>query len=76
MAYRNVEPEEMDINEMANQCGLFYDSPMHINFGYGCKSQSKEKQYPGCCYSFDCPLGYQKDEDDFDIIIKTKEVIK
>ncbi|OMG52509.1 hypothetical protein BJN45_14550 [Azonexus hydrophilus] len=35
-----------------------------MNNGYGCRSKSKDKEHPGCCYISDCPLGYEMDADD------------
>ena len=60
MSYRKIKPVLTTINNLANVCGLF-TSDTDLNNGYGCKSKSNEKDHPGCCYDFDCPLAIGAD---------------
>lgn len=71
MTYKKVEKQLLHIDALASVCEMFV-SGSKKNGGYGCKSKSKDKQMPGCCYAFDCPLAYEADiEDlkDFDPIL-------
>ena len=62
MGYRNVKRVLISIYELSEDCGLFFSG--NENNGYGCKSKSKDKAYPGCCYAFDCPLAFEADIED------------
>ena len=62
MAYKRITDRLIDINVLAEECGLFFIAD--INGGYGCRSRSKNKQMPGACYAFDCPLAVEADEQD------------
>lgn len=46
MAYKKIKPVLIDIDDLANKCGLFVVAS-ELNGGYGCKSKSKEKQEDG-----------------------------
>ncbi len=63
MAYVKMPHQLIHIDSLAQECGLF-TSKTNQNGGYGCKSRSKEKQEPGCCYVFDCPLAHPADIED------------
>ena len=63
MEYRNIEPQAIYIDTLTAECGLF-TSKTDLNNGYGCRSKSKDKEHPGCCYTFDCPLGYEMVDED------------
>lgn len=58
MSYRNIEPILIELDKLTSICGLF-SSEKSINNYYNCKSKSKAKQEPNCCYGFDCPLAYE-----------------
>jgi len=57
------EPIIIHVNDLAMECGLF-TSETELNGGYGCLSKSKQKDEPGKCYAWDCPLGYEADLED------------
>jgi len=65
MAYKRVKKYLETIDELTEYCGLFVRGSKN-NGGYGCKSKSKRKQEPGCCYSFDCPLVTEADLEDLE----------
>lgn len=56
-----VEPES--INELCRKCKLFRGNT-NLNNGYGCLEQDKD--YPGKCYSFDCPIAYPMDAEEWE----------
>ena len=62
MGYKGVEKRLVSIYDLVQECGLFFSG--EENGGYGCKSKSQDKGYPGCCYAFDCPLAYEADKED------------
>jgi hypothetical protein len=64
MGYKNINPRIIDIDNFINECGLF-TSNTDLNNGYGCKSKSKDKCEKGKCYSWDCPLAVEADEQAF-----------
>jgi len=64
MAYRNIVPVLIDIDNLSGECGLFCTGDNIPNGGYGCASKFKNKQEPGCCNSWDCPLAYNATIDD------------
>ena len=51
------------IDNLMQDCGLF-NGNTDLNNGYGCKSKSKDKQEPGACFAFDCPLAWEADLED------------
>lgn len=64
MSYKVIEPVLTTIDDLSTECGLFHTGPNVKNGGYGCASRSKDKQEPGCCFAFDCPLAHQADLED------------
>jgi hypothetical protein len=62
--YKKIKPRLETIDEFISYCGLF-TSETELNGGYGCKSKSVDKQEPGKCYAWDCPLAYVANLDDF-----------
>ena len=74
MGYRKITPYKDSIFNLAKTCGLF-NPDTELNNGYGCRSRSKEKQEPGCCYAWDCPLASESDEMD-DTVTVFREVVK
>jgi len=57
--YKNLKTKILtDINTLFQECGLS-EWKSRINNGYGCKSKNEDKQEPGKCYAWDCPLAYQ-----------------
>ncbi len=63
MGYKSIEPVMVHIDTLCQECGLFKPNS-ELNGGYGCLSRSKEKDEPGKCYDFDCPLAYPASLDD------------
>jgi hypothetical protein len=61
--YKQIENKLVQIDSFIRECGLF-TSDTNLNNGYGCKSKSKSKQEPGCCYTYDCPLAHEADKED------------
>ena len=61
MGYRKVTPYRESIFTLSQYCGLF-NPDTDLNNGYGCRSTSKDKQEPGCCYAWDCPLASETDD--------------
>lgn len=71
MGYRHIEPVMTTINNLCQECRLF-TFETDLNNGYGCLSKSKDKNEPGKCYAFDCPLAYTaslKDMKDHDTYV-------
>ncbi len=62
----------MPIDDMASICGNFYnasmttENPANVNNGYNCSHPDcKDIQKGiGCCAAFNCPLGFEADEED------------
>ena len=63
MGYRNIKPILTDIWKLSGRCGLF-NGDTDLNNCYGCKSRSKNKEEPGKCFTWACPLGYTTSLDD------------
>lgn len=70
------------IDDLCRNCKLFRQTNI-LNNGYGCLEQ--DKGYPGRCHSFDCPIAYEMDKEDFegsdieqqdDMVIQYKEVTR
>jgi hypothetical protein len=62
----DIKPTPIDIYSLVEECG-FFTSETDQNNGYGCTCPADlwpDKQNHGCCYTFDCPLGYEMDEGD------------
>lgn len=62
MGYRNIEPYLEHIDNLAQDCGLFFIG--EENGGHCCKSKSKLKDEEGRCYAFACPLAVEADLED------------
>jgi hypothetical protein len=56
MSYRKIKPVLIDLDNLCQECGLFYVDNNVTKGGSCCSSKSKDKQESGCCYSWDCPL--------------------
>ena len=63
MGYKKIEPNLIPIETLIKGCGLFNED-IDSNDGAGCLSKSKNKQHPGRCSTFDCPLAYEANLED------------
>jgi hypothetical protein len=65
--FKKIEQELLQLDALANECG-FFTSDTDRNNGYGCTLPDNipgfQKQEPGCCFGFDCPLAWEAHRDD------------
>ena len=61
---KNIEGREpIHINELCRNCKLFRSNTI-LNNGYGCLEQDKDE--PGKCYAFDCPIAWRMEKEDWE----------
>ncbi len=65
--FKKIEPKLLQLDSVSDECGFFCDTD-GLNNGYGCSFpddwEGYEKQEPGCCFGFDCPVANEADLDD------------
>jgi len=61
MSYKKIKQKLVILDSFVYECGLFVFGSSDCDQDYICKSKSKEKQEPGVCNSYDCPLAMQAD---------------